>query len=42
MQEPLDYAHLLEEGERINGHDRSLEETWIWSYTRTPKLSTKP
>jgi hypothetical protein len=29
-QEPLDYNHLLEEGERILGHDRSLEETWVW------------
>lgn len=29
-KEPLDYNHLLEEGERLVGHDRSLEETWKW------------
>ena len=29
-KEPLDYDHLLEEGVRILGHDRSLEEKWLW------------
>jgi hypothetical protein len=33
-QEPLDYDHLLEEGQRIQGHDRCLEEKWIWREKR--------
>jgi hypothetical protein len=27
---PASYNHLLEEGERLAGHSRSLEETWSW------------